>query len=119
MVPTVDRTKATVMAKIRFRELDPRVLPDMSAKVAFLSQPVQAGEREARPAVNTEAVVTRDGRTLVYQIQDGKAIATPVRTGRKLGDAVELLEGPAVGTRVVLRPNERVKDGAAVKLAGK
>jgi HlyD family secretion protein len=108
MVPTVDRTKATVTAKIRFRELDPRVLPDMSAKVAFLSEELPAAAREPRPAVNPEAIVTRNGTELV---------ATPVRIGRKLGDAVELLEGPAVGTKVVLRPNERVKDGAAVKLA--
>jgi len=117
MVPTVDRTKATVTAKIRFRELDPRVLPDMSAKVAFLSEEVPAAEREPRPAVNPEAIVTRDGTQLVFVVRDGKALATPVRTGRKLGDAVELLEGPAVGTKVVLRPNGRVKDGAAVKLA--
>jgi RND family efflux transporter MFP subunit len=117
MVPTVDRTKATVTAKIRFRELDPRVLPDMSAKVAFLSEELPAAEREPRPAVNPEAIVTRDGTQLVFAVRDGKAVATPVRTGRKLGDAVELLEGPAVGTKVVLRPNERVKNGAAVKLA--
>ena len=117
MVPTVDRTKATVTAKIRFRQLDPRVLPDMSAKVAFLSQEVPPDQRAARPAVNAEALVTRDGRQLVYEIRDGRAVGTPVRTGRKLGDAVELLEGPAVGTKVVLRPGERVKDGAAVKLA--
>jgi multidrug efflux pump subunit AcrA (membrane-fusion protein) len=117
MVPTVDRTKATVTAKIRFRELDPRVLPDMSAKVAFLSEELPAAAREPRPAVNPEAIVTRNGTELVFAVRDGKAVATPVRIGRKLGDAVELLEGPAVGTKVVLRPNERVKDGAAVKLA--
>jgi RND family efflux transporter MFP subunit len=117
MVPTVDRTKATVTAKIRFRELDPRVLPDMSAKVAFLSEVVPAGQRGPRPAVNPEAVVTREGAALVYVVREGRAVAAPVRTGRKLGDAVELLEGPPVGTKVVLRPGDRVKDGAAVKLA--
>jgi RND family efflux transporter MFP subunit len=117
MVPTVDRTKATVMAKIRFRELDPRILPDMSAKVAFLSEEVPPDQREPRPAVNAEAVVKRDGRQLVYEIRDGKALAVPVRTGRRLGDALELLEGPAAGAKVVLRPGERLKDGTAVKLA--
>jgi HlyD family secretion protein len=117
MVPTVDRTKATVMAKIRFRKLDPRILPDMSAKVAFLSEEVPPDQREPRPAVNAEAVVTRDGQQLVYEIRDGKALAVPVRTGRRLGDALELLEGPAAGAKVVLRPGERLKDGTAVKLA--
>jgi RND family efflux transporter MFP subunit len=119
LVPTVDRTKATVMAKIRFRELDPRILPDMSAKVAFLSQEVAAADRGARPAVNAEAVASRDGQQVLFVIREGKAVAAPVRTGRRLGDAVELLDGPAVGTKVVVRPNERVKDGAAVKLAGR
>jgi RND family efflux transporter MFP subunit len=119
LVPTVDRTKATVMAKIRFRELDPRILPDMSAKVAFLSQEVAAADRGARPAVNADAVASRDGQQVLFVIRDGRAVATPIRTGRRLGDAVELLDGPAVGTKVVVRPNERVKDGAAVKLPGK
>lgn len=118
IVPTVDRTKATVMAKIRFRELDPRVLPDMSAKVAFLSEEVPADQRAPRPAVHADAVVAREGAQIVYVVRDGKAVATSVRTGRKLGDALELVDGPAVGTRVVVRPNERVRDGAAVKLAG-
>jgi RND family efflux transporter MFP subunit len=115
LVPTVDRTKATVTAKIRFRELDARVLPDMSAKVAFLSEELAAGERTPRPAVAAEALVTRDGRALVFAIRDGKAVATPVRTGRTLGDAVELVEGPAAGAKVVLRPGERIEDGTPVK----
>ena len=47
MVPTVDRAKATVMTKVQFDEIDPRILPEMSAKVSFLSQDVDAGAAEA------------------------------------------------------------------------
>jgi HlyD family secretion protein len=114
-VPTVDRTKATVMTKIRFRELDPRILPDMSAKVAFLSRPLTAAEHQARPAVDAQAVVTRDGREVVFVVRDGKAVRTPVRTGERLGDLVELVEGPKPGEKVVLRPSEKLGDAAAVK----
>lgn len=116
-VPTVDRAKATVTAKIRFHVLDPRILPDMSAKVAFLSEDIPEAQRAARPAVSSQALVQRNGAQVVYMIRDGKAVATPVRTGRRIGDAVELLDGPPVGTPLVLAPGERIDDGVNVKPA--
>jgi len=117
-VPTVDRAKATVTAKIRFRSLDPRILPDMSAKVAFLSQDVPDGQRAARPAVSAQALAQRKGGgAVVFVVREGKAVATPVRTGQRIGESVELLDGPPVGTKVVLSPGERVRDGIAVKAA--
>ncbi len=115
-VPTVDRAKATVTAKIAFRSLDARILPDMSAKVAFLSEDIPEDQRSARPAVSAQAVVQRDGRTLVYAVRNAKAVAVPVRTGRRIGESVELLEGPPVGTKVVLAPGERIADGVSVKV---
>jgi multidrug efflux pump subunit AcrA (membrane-fusion protein) len=118
-VPTVDRAKATVMTKIRFRELDPRILPDMSAKVAFLSQAMSEEQRTPRPAVNAGAVVSRGGREVVYAVQAGKAVETPVRLGERIGDLVELRQGPKPGEKVVLHPSEKLADGAAVKPARK
>jgi RND family efflux transporter MFP subunit len=118
-VPTVDRAKATVMTKIRFRELDPRILPDMSAKVAFLSQAMVEAQRTPRPAVNAGAVVSRRGRDVVYVVQDGKAVETPVQTGERLGDLIELKQGPRPGDKVVLRPAEKLTDGTPVKAARK
>ena len=85
LVPTVDRSKATVMTKISFRELDPRILPDMSAKVAFLTEELPAGQRMPSPAVNAAAVVERGGRTVAYVVRDAKAYEVPVQTGRRLG----------------------------------
>jgi hypothetical protein len=87
----------------------------MSAKVAFLSRPLTAAEHESRPAVDAQAVVTRDGREVVFVVRDGKAVRTPVRTGERLGDLVELVEGPKPGEKVVLRPSEKLGDAAAVK----
>lgn len=116
-VPTVDRAKATVTAKIRFEALDARILPDMSAKVAFLSERLPEDQRAPRPAVNAQALVQRDGAALVYVVREGRAVATPVRAGRSIGESVELLEGPPVGTKVVLAPGARIADGARVKTA--
>ncbi len=58
IVPTVDRSKATVMVKVRFVEKDPRILPEMRAKVSFLSRPVKEGEEKPRTVVNPSALVT-------------------------------------------------------------
>jgi len=119
MVPTVDRAKATIMTKIRFRELDPRILPDMSAKVAFLSQAMSEAQRVPRPAVSAAAVTSRSGRDVVYVVREGKVVETQVQTGERLGDLVELKQGPNPGEKVVLRPAGKLRDGAPVKAARK
>lgn len=118
-VPTVDRSKATVMTKIRFVEPDDRVLPEMSARVSFLSQEVPESDRKPRPAVNPGAVVIRDGRNVMFVIRADKAAQVQVQTGAKLGDLVEVLGGARPGDKVVLRPPEKLRDGASVKAAVK
>ena len=117
MVPTVDRSKATVTTKISFLELDPRILPDMSAKVAFLSEPVPPEQRAARPAVNAAAIVERGGRSVVFVVRDRRVSTVPVDTGSRIGDVIELKQGPKPGEKVVLRPPGKLKDGMLVQLA--
>lgn len=118
MVPTVDRSKATLLVKVRFIERDPRVLPDMSARVAFLSRALRPDEERPLPALPPAALAKRDGRLVAFVIKDGKARATPVTAGRKLGDLVAV-NGVPVGQKVVLRPPERLEDGMAVEVAAK
>ena len=72
LVPTVDRAKATVMAKVALRRTDPRILPEMSAKVAFLRKEVPADERSARTVVQPAAIVERNGRSVVFVIRDNR-----------------------------------------------
>jgi len=115
IVPTVDRSKATVMTKVAFAHLDSRILPDMSARVAFLSREIEPGERAPITAVNAAAVVSRGGREVVFVVRDGRAVQTPVQTGRKLGDLIEIRSGVRAGDKVVVLPPERLKDGAAVQ----
>ena len=118
-VPTVDRAKATVMTKIRFIEADARILPEMSAKVAFLSQEISDAERAPRAALNSAALTTRAGRNVVFVVRGGKVAEVPVETGAKMGELVEIRSGPQPGEKVVLRPSAKLHDGAAVKPAGK
>jgi len=118
IVPTVDRAKATVLVKVRFVDKDPRVLPDMSAKVAFLEKPVPANEKKPVAAVQPRSIVERDGRKVAFIVKDDKVRRTEVTTGRKLGDLIEV-QGLKAGERVVLDPGEKIRDGAAVSVAKK
>jgi RND family efflux transporter MFP subunit len=116
IVPTVDRSKATVLVKVRFRDRDPRMLPDMSAKVSFLSRELQADELKPRLAVNQSALVRLKNKNIVYLIQENKLRETSVSTGIKLGDMQEITKGLKPGDRVVINP-AGLKDGARIKVA--
>ena len=119
MVPTVDRAKATVMTKVRFDEIDPRVLPEMSAKVSFLSQEVTPEQQKPLLAVNPDAIVQQDGRSLVYVVRDGRAVAVPVTTGVKVGDVTAISGDVKSGEKAVAKPGPSLASGALVKTAAK
>ncbi|MBK8958657.1 MAG: efflux RND transporter periplasmic adaptor subunit [Proteobacteria bacterium] len=115
VVPTVDRAKATLMAKVRFLERDPRVLPDMSARVAFLSQPLDARDQRARNAAPAKAITQRDGHEVVFRI-DGKHVAmVTLGPGAALGELREVGEALKVGDKVVINPDATLRDGAEVR----
>jgi len=119
IVPTVDRAKATVMTKIRFDKLDPRILPEMAARVVFLSQAATEADRRPVMALNPKAVVERDGRRVVLRIgADERLEAVPVSVGRTLGDVVEIAPGTLKpGERVVLAPADTLAAGTRVTVA--
>lgn len=118
MVPTVDRAKATLLVKVRFVERDPRILPDMSAKVAFLSQAMPPAERKPVAALLPAAIIVRNGQQVAFVIKDGKARQTSIALGQKIGELVAV-RNLAVGERVVLNPTDKIRDGSAVTLAKK
>src|SRR5205807_4890200 len=86
IVPTVDRAKATVMTKVRFEAIDSHVLPEMSAKVSFLSQPVTPEQQKPLIAANPDALAQRDGRTVVLVVRDNRANQAPVTSGEKTAE---------------------------------
>lgn len=116
IVPTVDRAKATVLVKVRFVERDARVLPDMSARVAFLERALTANERQPLTAVPAAAVLDRNGQHSVLRVRDGRAQRVSVSLGVKLGDLVQI-SGVQVGDKVVLKPLDADLDGRKVKVA--
>jgi RND family efflux transporter MFP subunit len=119
IVPTVDRSKATLLVKVRFVERDARVLPDMSTKVAFLSRSLQPEERKPVPALRPDAIVKRDGADVVFVVDAASIVKpVPVKTGDKVGDLVRV-DGVAPGTRVVAAPPERLAAGARVEAVKK
>ena len=117
-VPTVDRSKATLLVKIEFIERDPRVLPDMSAKVSFLTRPLTEAEKAPVTAVQSSAVTKRDGKDVVFVIENDIAKQTAIVVAGKIGDLVQV-SGVKPGEKVVISPSEKLKDGAAVAIAKK
>jgi RND family efflux transporter MFP subunit len=111
-----DRQKGIVPVKVRIRTPDRALLPEMSAKVSFLSgEPT--GAIEVLRAVPASAVVTRGDARVVFTVDANRVSAVPVK-GRELGDGFTALEeGPEEGTPLVEHPPERLRDGDAVRLA--
>ncbi|MGH8756005.1 MAG: efflux RND transporter periplasmic adaptor subunit, partial [Burkholderiales bacterium] len=119
IVPTVDRAKATVTTKVRFLDPDPRILPEMSAKVTFLNQELTAEQQKLRTVMSSEALTERGGKTVAFVIRDGKAHQVPVETGSRIGDMVEVKQGLQFGDKVVLNPSGKLADGSSVRPATK
>lgn len=115
IVPTVDRSRATVLVKVRFLELDPRVLPDMSARVAFLSRAPGPQDRQPRVVVQASAVVERAGGAVVYVVDGERVRERTLALGETLGDLRVVTQGLEPGERVVLAPPARMADGALVR----
>jgi multidrug efflux pump subunit AcrA (membrane-fusion protein) len=99
IVPTADRSKATVLVKVRFVDMDERILPEMSAMVAFLSKAVPESERKPRTAVSPSAVTVRNGKKVVFLVKGDRVVETPATTGASIGDFVEIKSGAGPGTR--------------------
>ena len=115
IVPTADRAKATVQVKVAFRSYDARVLPEMSAKVHFLPRASRvAADTQALLMVPSSAVAERNGRSVVFVVQQSRAAEVPVVTGRQLGSSVAIREGLRPGALVVDSVGARLRSGVKV-----
>jgi len=117
IVPTADRSKATVLVKVGFKSYDNRVLPEMSAKVSFLAEKSKE-EEEQIPVLTAplSAVEDLDGKKIVYIVVDDKAVQKEISTGRLFGNYVEITSGLEEGDKIIDDLNEKVKDGIQVKV---
>jgi RND family efflux transporter MFP subunit len=123
VIPTADRSKATVTVRVGFKTGDPRIVPEMGAHVAFLSPATGAGAApggvSARAViVPPDAVQTEDnGQSVVFVIQGGKAERRAVRLGDRNADGQIIVAGLSPGEPVAVEGADHLKDGATVKVA--
>ncbi|MBN1398519.1 MAG: efflux RND transporter periplasmic adaptor subunit [Bacteroidetes bacterium] len=118
IVPTADRAKATVLVKVAFRSYDSRVLPEMGAKVLYLTNASDTSNSSEKPCltVPAAAVAERDGKKVVYRVFDDKACSVMITAGRTMGTRVEILSGMTSGEKVIDKVNETISDGIKVKV---
>ena len=115
-VPTADRQKATVLVRIGFNDLDPRILPDMGIKVTFLreAEATAAAQPQAVTLVPKAAVRTENNNNYVFLVQQDTVERRAVQVGMPDGDRLEVRAGLKGGDRVVMSPPPDMADGVAV-----
>ncbi len=119
VIPTADRTKATVTVKVSILDKDKYLRPEMSCNVTFL-QPQKSKTANAAPqrivTVPKDAVITRDGKQTVFEVEDNKARALPVVTGADLHGQIIVKQGLAGGETIVNNPPQKLKDGDTIRV---
>jgi len=116
LVPTADRQKATVLVRLGFKQLDPRILPDMAIKVTFLREAGDTAAAAAQPTalVPRPAIKTLGADNFAFVVRGDLVERRAVRLGGTDGDRVEVLAGLQSGDRVVLSPPPTLADGSKV-----
>ena len=117
-VPTADRQKATVLVRIGFKKLDPRILPDMGVKVTFLRAEGDPSAPSARQVtlVPKAAVKLDKGQSVVFVVTGETVERRAVKVGGADGDRVEVLAGLTPGDRVVVSPPATLAAGNTVRI---
>jgi HlyD family secretion protein len=113
----VNRAKATIVVKVAFTDDKTGVLPDMAARVSFLTKEISAEAMKEPPKriVPVSAVVERAGAKVVFVVDQGRVKMTGVRVGAESSGGFELLDGPPPGTKLVSNPPADLQDGQKIK----
>jgi len=117
IVPTADRTKATVRVRIAFDKLEPFILPDMGIKVRFLDdEPV--AQANAGPSIRVPAsAVQREGAdAYVWVVSSGRVERRAVTLGAEGDGNIEIRAGVTDGEELVSPVVQDLEDGGKVKL---
>jgi|WetSurMetagenome_2_1015567.scaffolds.fasta_scaffold13847_2 RND family efflux transporter MFP subunit len=118
IVPTADRAKATVMVKVGFKSYDSRVLPEMGAKVLYLTKASDAAASTEKPCLTlpTSALAERDGKKVAFRVLDNKAASVAVTVGRTMGTRVEIISGLTSGEKVIDKVDASINDGVKIQV---
>ena len=114
--PEANRQKATLQVKIRITDPDDTIRPEMNAKVTFLEPPADGAVSPPKVFIPKEAILTKEGRSLVYIANGSKAAGRPVKIGAEADGRVEVLEGLQGGEIVVVRGLEALRDGQRLRI---
>jgi multidrug efflux pump subunit AcrA (membrane-fusion protein) len=120
IVPTADRTKATVRVRIAFDKLEPQILPQMGIKVRFLDDaPVAASSAPTGPRIRVPSVAVQriDGGAFVWVVSDGRVERRAVTVGPESEGSIEVLAGVTSGEELVSPVVAGLEDGGKVRLA--
>jgi len=121
IVPTADRSKATVKVRIALQSKDPRIVPEMGVRVAFLEERTSNGDAAATPVargvlVPPAAIRNDEGTSIAFVMQDGRAARRELTLGGVLGDSRQVLGGLSAGEAVVVEAPPSLKDGDAIEI---
>jgi RND family efflux transporter MFP subunit len=118
IVPTADRAKATVLVKVAFKSYDNRVLPEMGAKVLYLTKASDAASSTEKPRLTlpASAIVERDGKKIAFRVIDNKVSSVTISIGRTMGTLVEITSGLTSGEKVIDKVDESINDGVKIKV---
>ena len=115
IIPTADRQKSTVKVRIAFNKLDPRILPEMSVKVAFQETATGTTAAARRVMIPKNAVQSQEGRDIVFVVQHGNAERRAVTVSDAQNDDAALSAGVSAGETVIVDPPASLTDGMSVK----
>jgi RND family efflux transporter MFP subunit len=116
IVPTADRQKATVEVKVSISDRDPRILPEMGARVEFLDSAATRTDAPTRVFVPADAVRTEGGGSIVWVVRDGRVARVVIDAGPVSGGKREVRSGLSGGESVVVGPATGLADGDKVNV---
>ncbi|MDP4175552.1 MAG: efflux RND transporter periplasmic adaptor subunit [Bacteroidota bacterium] len=116
IVPTADRNKATVLVKVGLKNYDEKVLPEMSAKVTFLSDSGYKITENPVLVIPTSSVEKIDGKDAVYFVDDSRAKRMFITTGRQFGNYLEVITGLSNNDKIIDEVNNKIHDGVLVDI---
>ena len=121
IIPTADRSKATVKVRVALKSKDPRIVPDMGVRVAFLEErkPEQRAEAPKGVLVPAAAVQKDGDKDVVFLLREGKAVRRAVALGGSVGQERQVQAGVNAGDIVIVSPPDGLKDGTPVRTESK
>jgi RND family efflux transporter MFP subunit len=115
IVPTIERTKASLTVKIKLLDNDSRILPHMSAKIFFLSRHATPDEQKPTIMIHRSAIMDRNGYKAVFAIKNDRAKEMHVEIGKAIGEWFEIINGLKVGDKIIINPPSKLKDGRRIQ----